>query len=493
VSGLSVSLGIPNFSSLALQDDGSIVVCGFSFFGKEIYLRRLTSDGRIDSSFGLNGTVISSFGLEFHNPRDIAIQEDEKIVITGTSSFTGNVNDIFLARYNTDGSLDSSFGDKSGWTLIPRTSHATTITIQPDTKILIAGSTRSFTNTSQFFLARFDRNGIIDSSFGIDGIVKTDFDNEGDFINNIALQPDGKIVAVGIAYFSDGPSNKIPYIAIARYLPDGTLDSEFGEGGKVKLKLAEYAEGFGVGIQPNGKIVISGYTSKLKSNYVVARYLSNGVLDSTFGENGVTVTDLGGNDDRGYELVIQNNGRIVVRGTPGITLAGYTGDRPGIITKIKRWIRKNILNFTSTNDGSAAYYAVEQSSGAGFTTVKQIKPGKTGDVYSYPLPQNTNATYRIKAVQQDGSVVYSDAISAGTASAGSISIVPNPAKDFISISGLQPDKICTINITNHEGKTVLVKNISAAQKIDISHLPKGIYFIRIQQDDEVRDLKWMKE
>lgn len=298
-------------SAISTQKDGKILVGGSifkeagEFPSYKIIFRRFFSNGTVDSSFGENGTVISVLGGLQQTVSDMILQEDGKILIVGRFSEFGNRYDILLACYMPDGSLDSSFGSENGKTRIELNFGANAISFQKDGKIVIAGGSEGTSNSSRFLLARFSANGIIDSSFGEmgTGIVKTDYDRDGDFIKDMVIQPDDKIVVVGTALWG-GFGNKIPYIAFARYLKDGNLDPAFGESGKVKLQLPERSEGLGLGLQLNDKIVVSGYTSFLNSNYVLARYLSDGTPDLEFGENGVSVTDFGATDEKAGEMII---------------------------------------------------------------------------------------------------------------------------------------------------------------------------------------------
>jgi len=160
-------------------------------------------------------------------------------------------------------------------------------------------------------------DGGVDPTFGNNGRVLTDFNNSQDFLYRIAVQPDGKIVAIGD---SSGPSS--PRFALARYNPDGSLDVTFGPGGKITTVLATGRESAtGLLLQPDGKIVISGSIDKPSStdtSFALVRYNSDGSLDTTFGQGGLVTTNIGPDDDQAARIARQSDGKIVVAGRKGI-------------------------------------------------------------------------------------------------------------------------------------------------------------------------------
>ena len=212
--------------ALAFQKDGKIVVTGYGYRDIGLYsdydilLVRYNADGSLDAGFGNNGVVINDFGDPNEFSYDVALQPDGKIVIGGLSG------SMLVARYNTDGSPDITFGDV-GWKKY-NTGFANTIAIQPDAKIILGG-VNSDKYTDRFMLCRIQSDGNVDNSFGNNGTVVTDFaPGSGDEqINSIVLQPDGKIIAGGSTDLENGN------IALARYQLNGLLDTSFGINGKV--------------------------------------------------------------------------------------------------------------------------------------------------------------------------------------------------------------------------------------------------------------------
>jgi len=207
--------------SVALQPDGKIVVAGYA--GGDFALARYNSDGALDTSFGSGGKVTTDFGGSYHpDGFSVALQPDGKIVVAGYAG-----GDFALARYNSDGALDTSFGSGGKVTTDFGGSDAGySVALQPDGKIVVAGYAGL-----DFALARYNSDGALDTSFGTGGKVTTDFSGGRDVGYSVALQPDGKIVVAGYAGVD---------FALARYNSDGALDTSFGSGGKVTTDFRRF-------------------------------------------------------------------------------------------------------------------------------------------------------------------------------------------------------------------------------------------------------------
>src|SRR6185295_17889917 len=231
--------------AIAIQPDGRIVVAGFAQLGgaggtpRVVALARYRSDGQPDTSFGNGGALTTSFGGNFAAASAVMVQPDGKIVVAGTVDFNPDVPgsglDFALARYNASGTLDGSFGKggKVVFDFFGSFDQANAAVLQPDGKIIVAGSA-SYDSLNQdigFALARFNTDVIIDFGFGAGGKQITDFFGAGAQANGVVLQPDGKFVVAGTA--SDSASRTVATdIALARYNSDGSLDSGFGIGGE---------------------------------------------------------------------------------------------------------------------------------------------------------------------------------------------------------------------------------------------------------------------
>ena len=190
--------------------------------GGSFGLARYNTDGSLDTTFGGDGRVINSFSYR-DDARAVAVQGDGKIVVVGRAQL--GKYDFLVVRYNADGSLDTTF-DGDGWVTTDFAgSHdrAYAVTLQTDGKIVVAGSALLGPTINDFALARYNSDGSLDTSFDGDGRATTSFHPAGsnDFAYDVAVQTDGKIVAAGYTW-SDGGA-----FALARYNSDGSLDTSF--------------------------------------------------------------------------------------------------------------------------------------------------------------------------------------------------------------------------------------------------------------------------
>ncbi len=330
-------------SSVVLQSDGKIVVAGRAF--ERICLVRYNTDGSLDDGFGSGGIVVSGFG-EFAGGRCVVLQADGKILVACTALIGGIERNFIIFRYNTDGTLDNTFSfdgmvttDFNG-----KYDRSVSIKVQADEKIVVAGSSGDNANNmdnSDFAAARYNTDGTLDNSFGKNGMVTTDFIGGRDFAHSMVLQPDGKILLNG---FHDG--NGSYEFATLRYNVDGTLDSTFNGDGKLITSLGIGNDsGSAIALQPDGKILLAGYSYNGDGrDFALVRINSEGILDLSFGNFGKVFTDFGGEETVGKEIVVQSDGNILVagytsKGYPAydITLARYlSGLNIGVIDFYKQ-------------------------------------------------------------------------------------------------------------------------------------------------------------
>jgi uncharacterized delta-60 repeat protein len=249
--------------------------------------------GELDSSFGGDGKVTTDVTPRGDFATEVAIQADGKIVVVGGASWEKNPKFVVL-RYNADGTLDTSFGgDGRVTTDFTRTEDAAWgVAIQADGKIVAAGDAGLRTGNSRFAVARYNADGTLDTSFGGDGKVTTQFTRKDDPVSSLVIQVDGKIVVAGGA--SHNGTN--PNFALARYNADGTLDASFGGDGKVTSDFGgrrDYANA--VAVQADGKLLEGGITrfsrTAGRSRFALVRYNADGTLDTGFSSDGRVTTD----------------------------------------------------------------------------------------------------------------------------------------------------------------------------------------------------------
>ncbi len=303
-----------NAWSVAVQPDGKIVVAGYTWNGADydFAVVRYDATGSLDATFGSGGRVITLLGTSDDRATGVAVQSDGKSVVAG-SSHNGANHDFAVVRYTATGSLDATFGSGGKVTTPLGTGDdlASGVAVQSDDKIVVAGSSYNGTDYD-FALVRYDAaTGSLDTTFGAGGKVTTAIGPSHDVAGGVAVQPDGRIVATG--YASDGTYY---YFATARYTTTGSLDTTFGAGGIAITAVGpdnDFAQS--AAIQPDGKVVVAGYSSDGTYYYfAVVRYTSAGSLDTTFGAGGGVVTAVGMYDDYAYGVAIQPDGKIVVAG-----------------------------------------------------------------------------------------------------------------------------------------------------------------------------------
>ena len=270
-------------------------------------------------------TAPSAFAGKDDSGNAVAVQADGKIVVAGDST-SGGTFDFALSRYNADGSLDTSFsGDGRQTTDFGEGESAYAVAIQVNGKIVAAGVTHSATG-SAFALARYNADGSLDPSFSGDGKQTTELGG-GAELAGLTSQTDGKIVVAGDT--GGGGAD----FAIARYNTDGSLDSSFsGDGKQTTDFYGDHDYAFGIAIEPDGKLVAAGYTgdpAAQKDYFAVARYKTDGSLDPSFSGDGKQTTDFGAQYQAAYGVAIQSDGRIVATGessSDGFALARYNTD-----------------------------------------------------------------------------------------------------------------------------------------------------------------------
>jgi len=343
------------------QADGKIVIVGSESNGtdNDFSITRYNANGTLDTDFGTNGKVLTDFGNGSDTAGAVAIQADGRIVVFG-KGYNGTDSDLATARYLADGTLDSSFSD-DGKVLTDLGGNegnqwSSTVEIQDDGKILVSENLR---------IVRYNSDGSLDASFGAGGIaaengggrdlvidadgkilavnrlslsngsdvrvirLNTDGSPDSGFADNgatafggagtqnghnIALQTDGKVVIVG----SDRTE-----MAVWRLTTEGALDTTFSEDGEVTIDIGCCSiDGYGMAIQDDGKIIAAGSGNNSAAgttyDYGVIRLNTNGSLDTTFSGDGVALTDLTGSSDTPTDLRLDSNGKAVVIGLSGL-------------------------------------------------------------------------------------------------------------------------------------------------------------------------------
>ncbi len=324
---LTSTAGFDEARSLAVQSDGKIVVVGSAFNGSffDMAIARYLANGSLDTSFDTDGLKTIDFAGQDDLANSVAIQSNGKIVVAGSSALANNGPSRFaIVRLNSDGSFDTSF-DSDGKAISSSTSideAAHSLVIDSNGRLILGGyryiSPRANgTSGYDFTLMRFKANGNIDTAFGTSGTTSTYFGTTiaNTIINSISLQSDGKIIAVGEA---QKPSDID--LAVARYNTDGSLDNTFGTSGSTTLDIAvdSFQALNNLAIQTDDKIIVGGF---LNSDFALARLLTNGALDTTFDADGIVTTDFGSLDEGIRGIAVQTDGKILAGGVSATDFA----------------------------------------------------------------------------------------------------------------------------------------------------------------------------
>jgi uncharacterized delta-60 repeat protein len=333
VQTTAIADAVVSASGVALQTDGRVVVAGVSSsttcdnFEACIVLVRYDSDGSLDTTFSGDGTQITALPTTnstwgSNSTIDLALQDDGKIVaVTGfTNSWCslGCGHNFTVARFNADGSLDTSFsGDGVQTTdLGGESDHASAVAIQSDGKILVAGQRISPTgDVRDFAVARLNNNGDLDSTFSGDGWATVDTGGLDDIPADLTVQADGRIIVAG-GNSLDGDGD----FALARLTVAGSLDSTFSGDGKLTTDFGSDSDfAYSVGVQPNGKIVVGGTGAKAgipsDRSLAVARYTTAGNLDVGFSGDGRQTTDFGDERAAASAVLVQPDAKLLVAGS----------------------------------------------------------------------------------------------------------------------------------------------------------------------------------
>ena len=313
---------------LIRQSDGRLVAAGLiqpqDVLGS-MGLVRFNADGSHDATFGTtNGrTVLNVVEGRYFIPGQASGAGDD-IIVSGVLGDYGTPVDFAVARFDADGAPVDSYGDGgvAGAAFTgPGSNRASDVLVLPDGRFVVAGSTWGPFNTSDFMLARYLPDGAPDATFGEGGTVLTDF-GRSEFSNVLAVQDDGKLVVAGRFVDRDGRFT----LAMARYNEDGTLDTGFGDEGRVIADFGANEFFASVAIQHDGKILAAGWVSRRTTtndqDLIVVRYDPDGTLDGAFGTGGITAIDFG-ESERGTALLLQPDGKIVLAGEALLRLPSY--------------------------------------------------------------------------------------------------------------------------------------------------------------------------
>ncbi len=344
------------------QRDGKLVVGG-SGWNQEygFALARYDRTGALDPTFGEGGRVVTLFGhLEYygHTISGLAEQADGKLVGAGSLD-TGGGLEIGVVRWERDGRLDPSFGIAGRVrTTLTASELIAALALQPDGKILVAGTTSGATGYDML-LARYDGDGELDLTFGGVGWVSPDLGTNAT-ARAVLVDPDGRIVIAGHTHGASGHR-----IALVRYLPDGSADSTFGDGGVVVTAVPAHAEATAIVRLADGRLLVAGYgAGGATDDFVLARFEPDGTLDATFGSGGVVITPLSPSYDQAFGLSVLPDGRAIVAGWSMVPESRFAASRHLADGSLDPTFAGGFVVVDFPGGASAAYGVVAEDDGA---------------------------------------------------------------------------------------------------------------------------------
>lgn len=283
--------------------------------------------GELDATFGENGRVATALGHYGDQAYALAVQTDGRILAAGSSSNGANL-DFAVVRYTRKGELDSSFGlDGVVTTMVGREDdEIAAIAVQDDGYIVAAGYALT-EGGKDFALVRYTPDGLPDHSFGLGGIVITGYSGLDDELTALAVDGEGRLVAAG---YTTGTAGRA--VIVARYLSSGNLDVSFGDRGVSLIGIGQDAIARSIAVDAEGRILVAGsFLLQKQSEVMVLRLDFEGELDPSFGEDGMNAPLATDRPTDGYGLALLDDGSILVAGatgTPGMldaALFRFTG------------------------------------------------------------------------------------------------------------------------------------------------------------------------
>lgn len=297
-------------TAVALQEDGKIVIGAYTWDNVtgDFALIRLNEDGSFDNSFGHSGIVIANSNRS-EVSETMVILDDGKILLGGYSD-----DNFAVAKFNADGTIDTSFGANgySITTFMSSPSFIKKIALQSDGKIVLAGFLINESNIYEMAVARLNTDGTLDNSFGTDGKISFNIGNGNDYLEGVAIQDDGKILLGGHKWIMNfGLRHDL---AVVRLHENGSFDTTYGDNGVATARLVDGANySRDILLQPDNKVIISGFTVlEEEYNMAMARFDSDGNLDDTFGIDGMVSTNI--HEDYSNAITLQGDNKIILAG-----------------------------------------------------------------------------------------------------------------------------------------------------------------------------------
>jgi uncharacterized delta-60 repeat protein len=506
---------------MALQPDGKIVLAGWSWPNatKDFCVMRFNADGSFDPGFGTGGIVTTPIGAGNDQARNVTLQSDGKIVVTGLSVNAAGNADYVVVRYTATGALDASFGT-GGKVITDINSYDIPESIAIDNTtgaITIAGTSNSdfreddHEGSGDFTVVRYTSAGLPDGAFGAGGIATFDIVSGAyDEAHSLAVQPDGKLIVAGTT--KRGGNNDV---VVVRLTTAGALDASFGAGGKA----IENYEGFNsdedcrsVVLQSDGKIIIGGSVEAFPNTIhrnefglMLMRFTTTGTLDPTFDGDGKAAANLSILDNDLGLVVALNGNRIYLAGNIGqpqdFVIAAFQNDvaapLPLVLSQFyaQKQTGKVVLQWQTSSEEDVKQFVIERSNDGktykAIGTVAAVGNSNTKRNYSFADQSpfmSANNYYRLLMQDVDGNFKYSKIliINFDGQLSTTIKVFPNPVKDLLQVqlpNGL--NGTVGLQIIDMQGRVVKRNNLASDGNalnttMDVSSLTSGVYILKAQ-------------
>lgn len=451
---------------------GKVRLTGSNF---SIGLARLLADGSLDTSFGNQGVVTTSASNESSFALSVGVQEDGKIVVGGYAM--KNQYDMMVIRYNSDGSLDSSFGDGGIKTveIDGKSGIVESLVIQGDGKIVLGG----YASNDRFTLVRFNTDGSLDSTFGNNGIALYEPQYLA-YIKSIDIQSDGKIVAGGFGFL-----NNLPTPMLVRFNEDGSVDNAFGDNGKVSIRLGDGNDYINkIKVLENGNILAGGHTwianiPVLQYDLALIMLKNDGSLDHTFGEDGIVKTPVLEAENYLFDIDIDGNGSILA--------SGYVTDASGSKMLVARYKPSGKID-TSFGENNTGYNLISYPNSNIYSSGMGIQPDTGGIILGGYIYHSES--FDFCAIRLKGANVGTNEIDL---TKDEITIWPNPVEDKLFIKTNLDLSKTSYEVYDIKGSQLKNSNFGNAKHISCSNLASGVYFLKIVNDGKEEVHKFIKK
>jgi uncharacterized delta-60 repeat protein len=520
----------PKVEAVVIQSDGKIIIGGsvLNDGDRDFYLARYKSNGERDASFGTDGKVITDIGSVDDELWNLAIQNDGKILAAGSANGVGG-----YARYNADGTLDATFGE-NGILYSANEMAIFSVKPLSDGKFITSSSApqpgdNSGNNYTDFRVARHLNNGALDASFGDNGQVLIDFFQKWDDPRSLALLQNNDIIVAGTTNNQSG----LKVVSLAKIKSTGGIDSTFGINGRVNTNFIQHLYlGNSVLIESDQKIIVTWLTEN-DGIFRTERFLTNGKIDSTYGTPlpDSTIVNLYPEDYyANFNFsTLQNDDKLVIVGGPGFGAARLNGDPRVSIQKNISKLEGNtgtttsasfkiILDIASTKKITVKYTTVDSTAKAGQDYIANsgtltFQPGQTSkhvtvsiigddvieknEKFSLRLSNPINAI--LGTLSTAIGTIKNDDVSGGSATnaiatTSNIKLYPNPVSNTLRIEGMTNNTNTMISVVDMQGRLISKSNTpNTTYSLDIKQLSAGTYFVKIETGKNITTLKFVKE